>query len=168
MVLRNAIHTLADINGHKSIETVKRWKNIRNEMKKKVITYQKDELLKNMIQMTKPDGGTLNFNFNGNEVCYLKLPLKKARIVLLLRSRMFLTKANFPGRWENGICDFCGGTENDFHLFACPRYMDITDGDLKYETFFNLEQVEWEVLDKGAEKLLKIHERLQTVKELIK
>ena len=115
--------------------------------------------------MTKPDGVTLNFNFNGNESCYLKLPLKKARIVLLLRSRMFLTKANFPGRWENEICDFCGRTENDFHLFACPGYMDITDRELKYDTFFDLEHVEWEVLEKGAEKLLKIHERLQTLKE---
>ena len=110
------VHEALKEFGIKSIETVKRWKNIRNEMKKKVITYQKYELFKNMIQITKPDGVTLNFNFNGNESCYLKLPLKKARIVLLLRSRMFLTKANFQGRWENEICDFCGRTENDFQL----------------------------------------------------
>ena len=43
--------------------------------------------------------------------------------------------------------------------------MDITDRELKYDTFFDLEHVEWEVLEKGAEKLLKIHERLQTLKE---
>ena len=42
--------------------------------------------------------------------------------------------------------------------------MDITDRNLTYNTFFDLEQVEWDVLEKGAEKLSMIQERLQTIK----
>ena len=112
--------------------------------------------------MSKPDGITFNFCFNGKELEDLKLPFSKARIIILLRARMFPTRANFPGRWQCMNCVFWQELENDEHLFVCPGYTDITEGSLKYNLFFNLKEEKAEI-DQGNEKLLKIHDRLATI-----
>ena len=146
-----------------SIDEVMKYSNIREEMKKKIITYQKNILLKNMLEMSKPDGVTLQFSFDGKEVKYLQLPFQKARVILMLRSRMFPTKSNFKERWINNRCEFCNMMESDVHLFNCPGYTDLNNSNFTYNMFFNLDDVTMPQLDEGAAILIKMLERLQTI-----
>ena len=45
--------------------------------------------------------------------------LQVLKTVFLLRARMFPTKENFSGRWENKKCYFCEEVQTDRHLFIC-------------------------------------------------
>ena len=145
-----------------SIDEVLSYKDIRKEMKKKVIAYQKEVLLKKLLCMSKSDGVALFFDFMGKEMKYLQLPFHKARAILLLRSRMFPTRKNFPKRWDGEDCTFCEEIESDVHLFTCHGYKDIC-GAIKYEMFFNCNEYNLEELEEGATHLILILERLELI-----
>ena len=148
-----------------SIEQLIKVQDIRKYMKKIITEYQKIILMKKMMVLSKTDGMVCNFRFDGKPMPYLeKLPFESAKTVFLLRARMFPTKENFSGRWENNKCYFCEEVETDRHLFICPGYYDITNGVLQYNTFFDCIEMEGDEIREKAEKLLKIYSRLSEMK----
>ena len=129
-------------------------------MKKKIVVMQKERLVEKMLSESKSDRILLhNFHFDGKPKRYLtELPFEEARVIFMLRSRMFPTKDNFKGRW--GVeCVHCEAIESDVHLFSCVGYCDILCG-VQYDIFMNLD-VPIEELSDGAKKLLKVKERLE-------
>ena len=113
-----------------------------------------------MLEESKADRILLNkFEFDGREKRYLcELPFEEARIIFMLRSRMFPIKENFEGRWGNE-CEFCCEAESDIHLFSCTGYRDLLN-DVSYEMFMLLEESN-EKLSYGAKKLLLVKIRLE-------
>ena len=69
-------------------------KEIRKQLKKKVVKIQKERIVGKMLEESKADRILLNkFEFDGREKRYLcELPFDEARIIFMLRSRMFPTK----------------------------------------------------------------------------
>ena len=78
---------------------------------------------------SKADRILLNhFVFDRKPKSYLlELPFVEARVIFMLRSRMFSTKENFKGRW-NTECAFCHKIESDVYLFSCAEYNDLLKG----------------------------------------
>ena len=102
-----------------------------------------------------------NFQFDGKVRKYLyELPFEEARVIFMLRVRMFPTKGNFKGRWGSDECEYCGCLETDIHLFTCPGYSDLLDG-VDFEMFLTLNASN-EKLSFGARKMLKVLQRLKT------
>ena len=87
------------------------------------------------------------------------LPFEEARVIFMLRVRMFPTKNNFKGRWGTDECSYCGSLESDVHLFSCVGYIDLL-GDINLDMFMNLD-VSMDELSAAAKRLLKVVERLE-------
>ena len=123
-------------------------------------------LMKRMLTSTKTDNLILNFNYDGKVKQYLlELPFQEARVVLMLRSRMLPTKANFPGRWSrSNLCKLCRQLETDEHLFICPGYRDLHYGTSKHSMFCSPD-IAIPSLSEGAKVLLLIVERLLELNE---
>ena len=137
-------------------------KEIRKELKKQIVKIQKERLVEKMLGESKADRVLLNnFKFDGKVKKYLtELPFEEARVVFMLRSRMFPTKDNFKGRW--GIeCDFCHENETDVHLFSCVAYNDLLR-DVEYDMFMTLDR-SMEELSIGARRLLLVKDRLENI-----
>ena len=125
-----------------------------------IYTIQKERLVERMFTESKSDRLLLNnFQFDGKAKNYLiELPFEEARVVFMLRSRMFPTKENFKGRW--GVeCEYCKAVESDVHLFSCTGYKDLLDG-VDFDTFMKLDRSAEDLLA-GARQLLKVKERLE-------
>ena len=129
-------------------------KEMRQELKKKIIMIQRERLVEKMLSESKSDRVLLNdFQFDGRAKKYLiELPFQEARVVFMLRSRMFPTKDNFKGRWGDQ-CVYCEAIESDVHIFSCVGYRDLLSG-VRYDMFMNLD-VPIEELSNGAKNLLK-------------
>ena len=114
-----------------------------------------------MMKESKCDRLLLNnFQFDGKVKKYLvELPFEEARVVFMLRVRMFPTKGNFKGRWGSDECAYCGCQETDIHLFTCPGYSDLLD-DVDFAMFTTLNASN-EKLSAGAKKLIQVLERLK-------
>ena len=143
--------------------------NISNEREaiKDILTkIQHNRLVEEMLRLTKTDALLLNFDYNGKMKDYLlKLPFHEAKMIFLIRSRMFPTKANFPGRWsQSDVCPFCCGIETDEHLFKCCGYMDLHEGQIEYRDFITLD-CSMEKLGNSARRLMRIYDRLNMVNE---
>ena len=139
---------------------LKSGKVIREGLKKKIVGIQRERLVEKMLSESKSDRILLhNFHFDGKAKRYLtELPFEEARVIFMLRSKMFPTKDNFKGRW--GVeCVHCESVESDIHLFSCVGYCDILCG-VQYDMFMNLDATIEELSD-GAKKLLKAKERLE-------
>ena len=143
----------------------KEGKKIREQLKKKIVVMQGQKLGKKMLLEAKSDRLLLHdFSFDGKPKRYLiELPFVEARVIFMLRCRMFPTKDNFHGRWGTGSeCRYCNGCiETDLHLFSCAGYRDLLEG-IKFEMFMTL-NVTMEELSRGARSLLKVKERLEVV-----
>jgi hypothetical protein len=99
------------------------------------------------------------FLFDGKPKRYLlDLPFEEAKVIFLLRCRMFPTKDNFKGRWGSE-CRYCSCAETDTHLFACAGYHDLLQG-VEFDSFMSL-KASPEELSKGAKLLMKVKERLE-------
>ena len=101
-----------------------------------------------------------NFQFDGKMQKYLiELPFEEARVVFMLRVRMFPTKDNFKGRWGSDECTYCGCLESDLHLLSCAGYNDLL-GCIRFDIFMTL-NASIDELSFGAKQLLKVVERLE-------
>ena len=134
---------------------------MRQVMKTRIINIQRKRLAEQMLLESKCDRLLLyQFDFDGKMKNYLiDLPFQEARVVFMLRVRMFPTKSNFKGRWGSDECSYCGCVESDVHLFSCAGYNDLL-GDIDFDVFMKLE-VSMDVLSVGAKKLLQVVERLE-------
>ena len=132
-------------------------------LKEKAVQLQEKQLVQEMLLASKADQILLhNFSFDGKIKGYLrKLPFEAARSVFVVRSRMLLTKDNYPGRWRGESCYVCGKLDTDQHLFTCPGFVDIISG-VSHDMFLQLE-VEDEVLHDAAMKMVLVNERLEVV-----
>ena len=101
-----------------------------------------------------------DFQFDGRMKKYLvDLPFEEARVIFMLRVRMFPTKENFKGRWGGDECVYCGCRESDVHLFSCVGYNDLL-GDVDFNMFMTLD-ASIDELSAGAKRLLKVLDRLE-------
>ena len=137
-------------------------KEIRKELKKQIIKIQKERLVEKMMCESKADRVLINnFKFDGRAKKYLsELPFEEARVIFMLRSRMFPTKDNFKGRWGTE-CIFCKEIESDVHLFSCAGYSDLLY-DIRFNMFMTLNHP-IEELSVGARRLLKVKDRLDNI-----
>ena len=144
-----------------SEELLKEGKELRQVLKSKIIEIQRERLVDQMLKESKCDRLLLHkFQFDGKIKKYLvDLPFEEARVVFMLRVRMFPTKNNFKGRWGSDECSYCGCLESDVHLFSCVGYNDLL-GDVNFDMFMTLEASN-EELSFGAQRLLKVVERLE-------
>jgi hypothetical protein len=134
---------------------------LRDMCKARLVKLQGDRLIEDMISTSKSDSILLQeFMFDGKMKDYLyQLPFEQARIVFMLRARMFPTKLNFKGRWENDECEFCRIPQNDKHLFSCPAYVDLTEG-LIYMDIIGL-NLEMDKLYEASVRMQRVKERLE-------
>ena len=134
---------------------------LRDMCKERLVKLQGERLIEEMVLTSKSDGILLQeFLFDGKMKDYLYLlPFEQARIVFMLRSRMFPTKLNFKGRWENNECEFCRIPQNDKHLFSCPAYVDLTVG-LIYMDIIGL-NLEMDKLYEASVRMQRVKERLE-------
>ena len=144
-----------------SEELLKEGGEMRQCLKSRIVNIQRERLVGQTLIETKCDRLLLhNFHFDGKMKKYLvDLPFEEARVVFMLRVRMFPTKNNFKGRWGPNECSYCGCCETDVHLFSCAGYVDLL-GDVDFEMFWTLE-TSMNELSAGAKKLLKVVERLE-------
>ena len=135
--------------------------NERKELKKMLIETQHKRLIETMMTGSKTDALLLNFSYDGCMKEYLmKLSFHEARMVFMLRARMFPTKVNFPSRWSSSLlCNYCCEKETDEHLFWCCGYIDIHRGEIDYGSFIRL-NCNMDVLREAARILIKIYDRL--------
>ena len=107
----------------------------RKLLKERMVKVQHNRLSEEMLKLSKTDGLLLNFSYDGKMKDYLlQLPFHESKMIFLIRSRMFPTKANFPGRWSSSnLCPYCCEVETDEHLFGCCGYMDIHQGEIDYK-----------------------------------
>ena len=135
-------------------------KHLRQFLKMKIVGIQRERLVGQMITESKSDRLLLhNFRFDGKMQNYLiELPFEEARVVFMLRVRMFPTKDNFKGRWGSDECTYCGCLESDVHLFSCAGYNDLL-GCVSFDMFMTL-NASIDELSVGAKQLLKVVDRL--------
>ena len=122
------------------IENIEYLENIDDErklLKRKLTEIQRRRLVESMMKASKTDSMLLNFSYDGGMKGYLlQLPFNEARIIFMLRSRMFPTKSNFPNRWSSSIlCTFCCNIDTDEHLFQWCGYMDTHKHEISYRMF---------------------------------
>ena len=144
-----------------SEELQREGKSLREVLKLKIVGIQSERLVEQMLTESKCDRLLLhNFYFDGKMQKYLvDLPFEEARVVFMLRVRMFPTKDNFKGRWGTDECTYCGCLESDVHLFSCAGYDDLL-GCVSYDSFMTLNATIDE-LSAGAKQLLKVVDRLE-------
>ena len=152
--------------GVENLDVLKGNANQRKVLKSMLVKVQRQRLVDDMMKASKTDSMLLNFSYDGYMKKYLiQLPFQEARMVFMLRARMFPTKCNFPKRWsQSNLCTFCCETETDEHLFTCCGFMDIHRNNWNYDLFMALE-AKMEILSEGARVLLAMHERLLEVNE---
>ena len=140
--------------------------NCRDDLKGLLVEIQSKRLIEGMLKLSKTDMLLSNYDYDGKMKRYLsELSFHEARIVFLLRTRMFPTKENFPKRWsDSSLCAFCCEVETDRHLFSCSGYLDLHECKLDYQTFIRL-NCGMEELSLGAKVLLQIHDRLLRTNE---
>ena len=158
----DAMHVL-DMFGNDDAYTQMSKDKLRETGNAKMVCVQQKKIMEKMMEVSKSDNLLLqDFKFDGKMQDYLlQLPFEEARVLFMLRSRMFPTKGNFKGRWSSDDeCEFCSLPENDKHLFACPAYLDMTS-DLNYYDIVSL-KLETDELHKAAIKLNNVKERLET------
>ena len=138
----------------------KEGKKIRENLKMKIVEMQSQKLGKQMLLESKCDRLLLHgFLFDGRPKKYLlELPFEEAKVIFMLRCRMFPTKDNFKGRWGSE-CKYCNCAETDIHLFACAGYVDLLEG-IEFDSFMSLKACP-EELSKGAKMLIRVKERLE-------
>ena len=160
-----ALEKAMDLIGIEDIRELQ-GKDEREVIKKMIVETQKKRLMERMMKSSKTDGMLMNFSFDGRTKEYLvRLSFYEARIIFMLRSRMFPTKCNFPGRWsKSNLCTFCLKKETDEHLFSCPGYRDIHLNKWTHELFMKLDS-DINVLSDGAKILLAMYERLVEINE---
>ena len=143
-----------------SEELQKDGKDLRELLKLKIVEIQSERLVEQMLTESKTDRLLLhNFHFDGKMQKYLsELPFEEARVVFMLRVRMFPTRDNFKGRWGTNECTYCGCIESDVHLFSCAGYNDLL-GCTNFDMFMNL-NASTDELSAGAKQLLKVVDRL--------
>ena len=96
-----------------------------------------------------------------------ELNLKHARAIFMSRYRMWPTKANYPGRWKDCLCNVCGMKDTDYHIFRCPGYSDIIKGQFTFDAFWDKEVLEdMAKLKEIAVVVLQILDRLDVVQKL--
>ena len=134
---------------------------LRGMCKERLVKLQGDRLIEDMVSISKCDSTLLQeFLFDGKMKEYLyQLPFDQARIVFMLRSRMFPTKLNFKGRWGNDECEFCRIPQNDKHLFSRPAYIDLTER-LSYMNIVGL-KLELDKLYEASVIMERVKERLE-------
>ncbi len=134
---------------------------VRKMCKKKLVLIQEERLLQLMMAASKTDELLLNnFAFDGSLKEYLRLlPFQQARVIFMVRSRMFPVKENFKGRWDSQVCHFCHHLENVKHLFACPGYYDLLHG-FKYDDLITL-KLNIDQISEFADRLLLAKDRLE-------
>ena len=93
--------------GVENLEVLKGNANQRKLLKSMLVKVQRQRLLDDMMKASKTDS-MLNFSYDGYMKKYLiQLPFQEARMVFMLRARMFPTKSNFPKRWsQSNLCTF--------------------------------------------------------------
>ena len=93
-----------------------------------------------MLKASKTDAMLMNFNYDGKMKPYLlKLPFYEARIIFMLRTRMFPTRTNFPLRWSSSnLCVYCCSLDTDEHLFQCCGYSDVHEDNIDHCMFMKL------------------------------
>ena len=135
-----------------SMESLINASDVRHVLKEKVIKIQETELMKRMVGGSKMDGVILEgFVFNGKMKKYLtELNFEEARGIFMARYRMWPTKVNYPGRWNGVSCNVCGFDDTDIHLFTCPGYSDIVNGQFNFYSFWDNDTLE----DMGKLKML--------------
>ena len=91
---------------------------LRKICKERLVKLQEKRVMEKMIEVSKSDNLLLqDFQFDGKMKDYLyQLPFEEARVIFMLRARMFPTKANYKGRWKSEECEFCAKPENDKHV----------------------------------------------------
>ena len=138
--------------------------DVKDWLKKAAYKVQEERLVLQMLKSSKTNAILLHsFQFDGKRKAYLNFPFQEAKIIFQLRTRMFLTKDNFPGRWIGKNCNICGRFDTDQHLFTCSGYKDLLGG-LKYQMFVDLTASD-ELLREGATQLIKVNERLKIIQE---
>ena len=135
-------------------------KVVRETIKKKIVEIESGQLALKMLAESKSDRLLLNgYLFDGKIKKYLlELPFEEARVVFMIRCRMFPTKDNFKGRWGTD-CTYCNCPETDMHLFACAGYGDLLEG-ISFDTFILLNS-SIDDLSYGARCLIRVKERLE-------
>ena len=142
--------------------------DVRSFLKKKVIEIQAAELMKRMMVSSKMDKVIFSgFCFDGTMMKYLnELDFKHARAIFMSRYRMWPTKANYPGRWKDCICNVCGLKDTDSHIFGCPGYSDIIKGKFTFDAFWSKEVLDdTPKLKEIAMVVLEILDRLEVVQK---
>ena len=125
---------------------------------------QEERLVQKMLRSSKTNAILLHsFQFDGKKKAYLNFPFQEAKIIFQLRTRMLLTKDNFPGRWMGRNCNVCGRLDTDQHLFSCSGYIDLLKG-FNYQMFVDLTASD-ELLREGATQLIKVNKRLKIIQE---
>ena len=152
-----------------SIAELQKENNVREVLKKKVISMQAAELLKVMLISSKMDhvlhSGRV---YDGSIMKYLtELTFPEARAIFLSRYRMWPTKVNFPGRWNGVLCNVCGMKDTDEHIFSCPGYSDILQGKFVFNVFWD-DKVLNDILTLQdiAKTVLMLIERMENIQKL--
>ena len=159
--LEEALHTLG-MGGDVDVYVKMSKEKSRKLCKEKLVQLQEHRILEKMVEVSKSDNLLFlnEFKFDGKMKDYLyQLPFEEARVVFMLRSRMFPSKANYKGRWKTEECEFCALTENDKHLFSCPAYIDLT-GNLNYHSIVSL-QLKMDELYEAAVVMNKVKGRIE-------
>ena len=152
-----------------SLGELQKQNNVREVLKKKIITMQAAELIKRMLISSKMDmvlqSGAV---YNGRMMKYLaELDFLEARAIFMSRYRMWPTKENFPGRWSGVSCNICGLKDTDKHIFKCPGYCDLIKGQFDHDVFWDENALNDTPRLKGiAEVVLGLIERMENIQNL--
>jgi hypothetical protein len=140
---------------------------VRELLKNKAVQLQEQRLVQQMLLASKADHILFhNFSFDGKMKSYLKeLPFEAARSVFVVRSRMLLTKDNYPGRWRGESCYVCGKLDTDQHLFTCPGFEDIVGG-VSYDVFLHLDNEDGGLYE-AAMKIIQVNKRLEVIQNSV-
>ena len=152
-----------------SLVDLQKVNNVREVLKRKVISMQAAELVKRMLLSSKMDNVLHSGHvYDGNMMKYLnELNFTEARAIFVSRYRMWPTKENFPGRWSGTMCNICGSKDTDKHVFVCPGYSDILQGKFQFDVFWD-ENV---LCDMGklkdiAKTVLQLIERMENIQKI--
>ena len=135
--------------------------NCRESCRKKITCLQRERIWRKMVECSKGANLLNDFNFDGTVREYIyRLPFTEARVLFMLRARMFPSKCNFKERWSvDSECVFCKIKENDLHFFSCPAYLDLT-ANWEYWSVVLL-KLDLEHLYSAAKMMLKVKERVE-------
>ena len=152
-----------------SLAELQKENNVREVLKRKVISMQAAELLKSMLLSSKMDNILHSGRvYDGTMMKYLtELTFSEARAIFMSRYRMWPTKENFPGRWKGVACNVCGMKDTDKHIFSCPGYSDLINGKFKFDVFWD-EKVLGDMLKLQdiARTVLIVIERMENIQKL--